>query len=142
MRTEKFNLIVTDSSTQYTGTLSAGQKEEEILKGLIADGRGSITIITIRSKQRLSWTLQILNSLSEILATADFNADDASLGTITGVEAGDYWYISNEVKWSNFRTDTVADKLLYGRLINADTTTKQAGTPGSVQVQMGVKRLI
>jgi len=137
---ERLRVIKTAPASAYTGVLTTGQSEVETIAGMRADGRGSIPFITVRTMQRLSFTLEFLDYNYELLKRKSFDGDDASIATITGSEAGDFWYNTQQVDWANWEYHNSSSKIIRCRFINDGTIDKLAGTNGTVQIQIGVKR--
>jgi hypothetical protein len=117
-------VTITDEATQFTTAIADGATEVETIYGIRADGLGKISLITLKSKDNLPWSVELLDSNSNIIARKNFLKADG----IYDLTLASYCYCS-EVNWPLIKRTDLLTKVQV-RNLSGDGTAKTAGVSG------------
>ncbi|MBU2051533.1 MAG: hypothetical protein KKH61_21490 [Gammaproteobacteria bacterium] len=124
---QNWNVQSTPAS-QYTTALDLGEAEKEDFPGFAGDGKGCIKHVAVRSLQQLAWGIEILDTSDNILASVEFEEEDARIAVVDEVT---YYFYNREVDIPIPMLRSVAVPV---NVRNNSSTAKNAGATGYITV--------
>ena len=121
MAQEKGFVVSSTQADDFTDAIATNGSESETLEGWRADGRGSIEIIRIKSREQKAWRLEFLDSNSNILRDHSFSEADGKVSTISGVN---WYFYFKKISWPNPKLPYTYT--LTAKIINLSTGAKTA----------------